>query len=85
MQIVDPTLVINPINPNYKDSNIITKGEIFSIMIKLGVHVKISGNGSAVNRKKIWDWEGGRKSRSSRKTTKKEELHDPTLYFNIII
>jgi hypothetical protein len=67
-QMVYPTLVINPLNPNSKDSNTETKGEISSNMTKLGAHVKISENGSAFHRKKIWDRRGGSKSRSSRKT-----------------
>ncbi len=45
-QMVDPTFVINPINPSSKEKNISNKGEISSNMTKLGTHVKISGNGN---------------------------------------
>jgi hypothetical protein len=57
-QMVDPEFVINPINPNSKEKNIASKGEISPNMTKLGSHVKISGNGNAFNKQKVWDKEG---------------------------
>ena len=57
-QMVDPKFVINPINPNSKEKNITSKGEISPNMTKLGSHVKISGNGNAFNKQKVWDKDG---------------------------
>jgi hypothetical protein len=43
-QMVDPKFAINPLNPNSKEKNIVSKGEISANMTELGAHVKISGN-----------------------------------------
>jgi hypothetical protein len=83
-QMVDPKFVINPINPNSKEKNIASKGEISPNMTKLGSHVKISGNGNTFNKQKVWDKEGD-SVRQSRKANKKEEFKDPTVYFSMVI
>jgi hypothetical protein len=80
--MVDPKFVINPISPTSKEKNISNKGEISSNMTKLGTHIKISGNGSAFNKKKIWNNQST--ERKSRKT-QKEEFRDPVVYFSMII
>ena len=81
-QLVDPKFVINPINPNLKNHNITTKGEISPNMTKLGTHIKISGNGNVFNKKKVWD--NRDQTRKSRKS-QKEEFRDPTVYFSMIV
>jgi hypothetical protein len=79
--MVDPKFVINPFNILSKGKNIGSKGEISSNMTKLGVHIKISGNGNVFNKQKIWGNQGqgdnGRKSLRSNKG----EFHNPTVYF----
>jgi hypothetical protein len=45
-QLVDPKFVINPLNPNSKEKNIMSKGEISHNLTKLAAHIKIS-----------WKWE----------------------------
>ncbi len=52
-QMVDSEFVINLIHPNSNEKNISSKGEI-SNMTKLGIHVKISGNGNVFNKQKVW-------------------------------
>jgi hypothetical protein len=81
-QMVDPKFVINPINPASKDKNISNKGEVSSNMTKLGTHVKISGNGNAFNKKKVWNNQSS--DRNSRKS-QKEEFRDPVVYFSMVI
>ena len=81
-QLVDPKFVINPINPTSKEKNISNKGEVSSNMTKLGTHVKISGNGNAFNKKKVWNNQSS--DRNSRRT-QKEEFRDPIVYFSMII
>jgi hypothetical protein len=54
MQMVGPKFLINPLNPNSKEKNISSKGEISPNMTKLGTHIKISGNGNTFNKKKVW-------------------------------
>ncbi len=83
-QMVDPKFVINPINPNSKEKNITSKGEISLNMTKLGSHVKISGNGNTFNKQKVWDKDGD-SGRQMRKANKKEEYRDPTVYFSMVI
>jgi hypothetical protein len=81
-QMVDPKFVINPINPSSKEKNISNKGEVSSNMTKLGTHVKISGNGNAFNKKKVWNNQSSK--RNSRKS-QKEEFRDPVVYFSMVI
>jgi hypothetical protein len=81
-QMVDPKFVINPINPTSKEKNISNKGEVSSNMTKLGTHVKISGNGNVLNKKKVWN--NNSSDRSSRKS-QKEEFCDPVVYFSMVI
>ncbi len=81
-QLVDPKFAINPINPNSKEKNITSKGEISPNMTKLGTHIKISGNGNAFSKKKVWDNQN--QARKSHKL-KKEEFRDPTVYFSMIV
>jgi hypothetical protein len=51
-------------------------------MTKLGTHIKISGNGNAFNKKKVWsNQENDHKSRKSNK----QEIHDPTVYFSMVV
>ncbi len=57
-QMVDSKFVINPLNPNSKEKNISSKGEISPNMTKLGTHIKISGNGNSFNKQKVWDKDG---------------------------
>jgi hypothetical protein len=81
-QMVDPKFVINPINPPSKDKNISNKGKTSSNMMKLGTHIKISGNGNAFNKKKIWNNKpSNRKSRKSQR----EQFCNPTVYFSMVI
>jgi hypothetical protein len=80
-QMVDPKFVINPINPTSKEKNISSKGEISPNMTKLGIHIKISGNGNVFNKKKIWNQDQEQKSHR----TKKDGFCDPTIYFLMII
>ncbi len=76
--MVDLKFVINTLNPNSKDKSIAPKGEISPNMTKLGIHVKISGNGNAFNKQKVWDREEqGNNGRNNRKSNKKEEYKDP--------
>ncbi len=49
-QMVDPKFVINLLNPNSKENNISSKGETSPNMTKLGINIKISGNGNAFNK-----------------------------------
>ncbi len=58
-QMMDSKFVINPINPNSKEKNITYKDEISPNMTTLGIHIKISGNGNAFNKQKVWDKDGG--------------------------
>jgi len=81
-QMVDPKFVINPISSASKEKNISTKGEVSSNMTKLGTHVKISGNGNAFNKKKVWNSQSS--VRSSRKS-QKEEFRDPVVYFSMVV
>jgi len=83
-QMVDPKFVINPLNPKSEGKDIVSKGDISPNMTKLGEHIKISGNGPNVfNKRKKWDKEDG--GRNSRKTNKKEEFQDPTVYFSMFV
>ncbi len=54
VQMVNPKFVIDPLNPNSKEENISFKGEISPNMMKLGTHIKISGNCNVFNRNKAW-------------------------------
>ncbi len=83
-QMVDPKFVINPLNPNSKEKNITSKGEISPNMTKLGIHIKISGNGNAFNKQKVWDKDGD-SGQQSCKANKKEEIKDPMVYFSMVI
>jgi hypothetical protein len=83
-QLVDPKFVINPLNPNSKERNIASKGEILTNMTKLGAHVKILGNGNIFSKQKVWNREED-DTRSKRKANKKEEFKDPTVYFSMIV
>jgi hypothetical protein len=83
-QMVDPKFVINPLNPNSKEKNIMSKGEISPNLTKLGAHIKISGNGNVFNKQKVWNRDDP-DERSSRKGNKKEEFRDPTVYFSMIV
>jgi hypothetical protein len=78
-QMVDPKLVINPLSPHSKEKNISSKGEISSNMTKLVTHIKISGNGNALNKQKIWGNQGNKDQKSCK--SKKEESRNPTIYF----
>ena len=81
-QMVDPKFVINPIKPSSKEKNINNKSDISPNMTKLGTHIKISGNGNAFNKKKIWNNQtSDRKSRKAQK----EEFRDPVVYFSMVI
>ena len=81
-QMVDPKFVINPIKPSSKEKNISNKSEISPNMTKLGIHIKISGNGNAFNKKKVWNNQtSDRKSRKVRK----DEFRDPVIYFSMVI
>jgi hypothetical protein len=82
-QMVDPKFVINPLSPDSKGKDITSKGEISPNMTKLGEHIKISGNGNAFNKRKVWDTAGD--GRKSRKSNKKDEFQDPTVYFSMIV
>lgn len=83
-QIVDKQFVINPLNPKSTAKDITMKGDISPNMTKLGEHIKISGNGPTVfSKRKKWDKEED--GRTSRKTTKKEEFQDPTVYFSMFV
>ncbi len=83
-QMVDPKFVINPLDPNSKEKNISSKGEISTNMSKLGAHVKISSNGNVFSKQKVWgkDDTGGQ---NTRKSNKKEEFKDPAVYFSMIV
>ena len=52
-------------------------------MTKLGEHIRISGNGIFFNKRKVWDTAGD--GRKSRKSNKKEEFQDPTVYCLMIV
>ena len=55
-------------------------------MTKLGIHVKISGNGNAFNKQKVWDKkEQGNNGRNNRKSKNKEEYRDPIVYFSMVV
>ncbi len=83
-QMVDPKFVINPLNSNLKERNIASKGKISSNLTKLGVHVKISGNGNVFKKQKVWNREEPN-NWSTCKANKKEEFRDPTVYFTMIV
>ncbi len=83
-QLVDPKFVINPLNPNSKERNITSKGEISTNMTKLSAHVKILGNGNVFNKQKVWNREED-DTQSKRKANKKEEYKDPMVYFSMIV
>jgi hypothetical protein len=83
-QMVDPKFVINPLDPNSKEKNISSKGEILTNLTKLGAHVKISGNGNVFSKQKVWNKEES-SDRGTRKSNKKEEFKDPTIYFSMIV
>jgi hypothetical protein len=53
-------------------------------MTKLGAHVKISGNGNVFSKQKVWNKEES-SNRGTRKSNKKEEFKDPTVYFLMIV
>jgi hypothetical protein len=85
-QMVDPKFAINTLNPKSKEKSIMAKGEISPNMTKLGIHVKISSNGNAFNKQKVWDKEEqGNKGRNNRKSNKKEEYKDPIVYFSMVV
>ena len=82
-QMVDSKFVINPLNPRSESNDIVTKGDISPNVTRLGEHIKISGNGTNVfNRRKKWDNTSG--GCMARKSTKKEEFQDPTVYFRCL-
>jgi hypothetical protein len=81
-QMVDSMFVINPLDPNSKEKNISSKGEISQSMTKLGIHVKISGNGNVFNRKKVW---GNQANICKSRKSKKEEFRDPVVWFSMVI
>ncbi len=83
-QMVDPKFVINPVNLNSKEKNISLKGKISFNMTKLGIHIKISGNGNSFNKQKVWEMDGNAGQKPS-KANKKEEFKDPTVYFFMAI
>ena len=82
--MVDPKFVIYPLNPNSKEKNISSKGKISSNMTKLGIYIKVSGNGNAFNKQKVWDKDGDA-GRKSHKASKKDEFRDPVVYFSLVI
>jgi hypothetical protein len=83
--MVDPKFVINTLNPMSKEKSIMAKGEISPNMTKLGIHVRISSNGNAFNKQKVWNKEEqGNKGRNNRKN-KKEEYKDPIVYFSRVL
>ncbi len=85
-QMVDPKFEINTLKPTSKEKSIKNKGEISPNMTKLGIHIKVSGNGNVFNKQKVWDNQGqGNNGRSSRKSKKKEEYKDPTVYFSMVV
>jgi hypothetical protein len=72
---------ISPLNPNSKEKNISSKGEIFPNMTKLGIHIKISGNCNVFNKKKVWgDQENDRRSCKN----KKDEFCGPVVWFSMV-
>ena len=84
--MVDPKFVINTLNPKSKEKSITTKGKISHNMTKLGTHVKISGNGNAFNKQKVWDKEEqSNKGRNNQRSHKKKEYCDPTVYFSMVV
>ena len=82
-QMVDPKFVINPLSSDSQGKDITSKGEISPNMTKLGEHIRISGNGNVFNKRKVWSTAGD--GRKSRKSNKKEEFQDPTVYFSMIV
>jgi hypothetical protein len=77
-QLVGPKFLINMLNPESKEKSIMSKGKISPNMTKLGIHVKISGNGNAFNKQKVWDKkEQSNNGRNNRKSKNKEEYRDP--------
>ena len=83
-QMVDPKFVINPPNPNLKEKNFSTKGEVSPNMTKLSTRIKISGNGNTFKKKKELD-KGVRDKRRQTYKNKKEECKDPTIYFSMVV
>ncbi len=69
--MVDPKIVINPLQEKSKEKNISSRGEISNNMTKLGSHVRISGNGNVFNRQKVWN--NGDKSGHKKKETFKDQ------------
>jgi hypothetical protein len=55
-----------PNNPTMNEKGIAMKGDISPNMTKLGLHVKISGNGNKLNKQKIWDNGKGKKSSTTK-------------------
>ncbi len=82
-QMVDPKFVINPFNPASKEKNISLKGKISPNMTKLGIHIKISGNGKVFNKKKIWNQNQEQEQKSCK--LKEDEFRDPTVHFSMVI
>jgi hypothetical protein len=83
-QMVDPKFVINPLDPNSKEKNILSKGEISANMTILGARVKISGNGNVFSKQKVWDRDNTDGWKTC-KSNKEEEFKDPAVYFSMII
>jgi hypothetical protein len=52
-QKVDPKFVINPLNSSLKEKSIGSKAEVSPNMTKLGIHIHISRNGNAFNKRKF--------------------------------
>ncbi len=80
--VVDLKFVINPLNPNSKENNISSKGEISPNMTKLGTQSKISGNGNVFNKKKVWGNHGN--DGKSRKN-EKDEFCNPVVWFSMVV
>jgi hypothetical protein len=81
-QMVDSKFVINPLDPNSKEKNISSEGKISPNMTKLGIHIKISGNGNVFNRKKVW---GNQANDHKSHKSKKEEFRYPVVWFSMVI
>ncbi len=74
--MVNPKFIINPLNPNSKEKNISSKGEISPNMTNLGTHIKISRNSNVLNKNKVWRNQGNdRKNRRN----KKDKFCDPVV------
>jgi hypothetical protein len=80
--MANPKFVIIPLNPNSKEKNISSKGEISPNMMKLGTHINISGNGNVFNKKKVWVNQGN--DRKSRKN-EKDKFHDPVVWLSMVV